>query len=164
MKTLYLIRHAKSSWADSALRDIDRPLNKRGLRDAPFMAQLLKGKGAAPDAVVSSPARRAYTTALYFAEAFGIDAAAVVQEPQVYEASWYDIQAVVRAFDPSWNTVLLFGHNPTFTAAANQFYDDYLPNLPTCGIVQLRLSIDDWTAFGPGTGTVGAIHYPKEYL
>ena len=164
MKTLYLIRHAKSSWSDPGLADVDRPLNKRGLRDAPFMARLLHGNGARPDALVSSPARRAYTTALYFAEAFGIEAAAVRQVPRVYEASWYDIQTTVREFDTAWSTVLLFGHNPTLTAAANQFYDDYLANLPTCGIVHLALDIDRWADFGPGQGRVAAIHYPKEYL
>ena len=163
-KRLYLIRHAKSSWSDSSLRDIDRPLNKRGLRDAPFMAKLLRGKGARPDALVSSPARRAYATARFFAEAFAVPADAVHQRERLYEASWYDVQAVVRDFAPAWTSVCLFGHNPTFTAVANQFYDDYLPNLPTCGIVRIDLAIDDWSGFDARSGRVKDIHYPKEYL
>ena len=72
MKKLFLVRHAKSSWADPSLADLDRPLNKRGLRDAPFMAKLLKGRGVQPDRILSSPANRAFTTASYFAEALDI--------------------------------------------------------------------------------------------
>ena len=162
MKNLYFIRHAKSSWSDSSLRDIDRPLNKRGLRDAPFMAKLLKGKNATPDVLVSSPARRARDTAAFFAAE--CEAKEIHQDARIYEASWYDIRAVVRDFDGDWDTVFLFGHNPTFTAVANHFYDDYLPNLPTCGIVHVALDIEDWAAFDAGKGRVKGIYYPKEYL
>ena len=86
MKTIYFIRHAKSSWADMSLRDIQRPLNARGLRDAPFMAKMLKGRGVQLDAIVSSPANRAFTTATYFAEAFGLKSADIIVKQDIYEA------------------------------------------------------------------------------
>ena len=164
MKILYLIRHAKSSWADFNLDDIDRPLNKRGLRDAPFMAQLLVGQGVRPDALVSSPAKRAYCTAVFFAQAFDYPAADIVQRPAIYEASWYQIQQVARELNDEWKTVCLFGHNPSFTASANAFYSDYLPNLPTCGVVRVELDIERWAELAPERGRVTAIHYPKEFL
>ena len=86
MKTVFFIRHAKSSWEDPSLRDHDRPLNKRGLRDAPFMSKLLVGKGILADKIVSSPANRAYTTATSFAEAMKIAEEDILVRPAIYEA------------------------------------------------------------------------------
>ncbi|RMD75414.1 MAG: hypothetical protein D6818_01735, partial [Bacteroidetes bacterium] len=112
MKHLYLIRHAKSSWDYPELRDIERSLNKRGRRDAPFMASLLHGKGVRPDLLLSSPATRAYSTAVYFAEALGYPVEQIRVEPVIYHGGEDDILALVRGLDDQLGTVLLFGHNP----------------------------------------------------
>ena len=86
MKKIYLIRHAKSSWDDPGLSDIERPLNHRGLRDAPFMSKMLKGKNVTPNKLISSPANRAFTTATYFAKELNIPEQAIVIRKEVYHA------------------------------------------------------------------------------
>lgn len=164
IKTIYFIRHAKSSWKDPALADFDRPLNKRGYRDAPFMAQLLRGKQARVDALVSSPALRAYTTATYFAEAFGRPESDIVTKRRIYEAYPEDIILLVREFPAQWEIVLLFGHNPAFNALANMFSEEPIVNVPTCGIFRVDLHGTDWADFDRDQGRLTEFHYPKQYF
>lgn len=164
MKTLFLIRHAKSSWKDPSLDDIDRPLNKRGKRDAPFMAKLLRGKGIQPDRLISSPARRARVTAEHFAKAFELAEAGIDIRDEVYEAAPEDIHALIRSLPEDEQTILLFGHNPTFTAVANYFSEEYIANVPTCGIVQLQAETDSWSRFDKEEGRLVAFFYPKQYF
>lgn len=163
-KTVYFIRHAKSSWKDPSLDDFDRPLNKRGLRDAPFMAQLLRDQVPTPDALVSSPANRALTTATFFAEAFGIPVSEIVIRPAIYEAFPEDILDVVKAFPDAWQTVLVFGHNPAFHALANMFGEQPLVNVPTCGMFRVDTSGDAWSSFDPSFGQLTSFQYPKQYF
>ena len=99
MKTVYFVRHAKSSWSNPALDDHDRPLNSRGKRDAPFMAKVLKGKGARPDLIVTSTANRAQTTALHFAKEFDISPGDVMLRPEIYEAYSEQVMEVIRSLD-----------------------------------------------------------------
>lgn len=165
MRTLYLVRHAKSSWGNPGLRDHDRPLNERGLHDAPKMARLLVEQGVQPDLLVSSPAKRALSTALFFAEAFKIEAEEVRREPNIYEAFPQEILRIVSQLPESANTVLLFGHNPTFTEVANRFAeDDFLDNVPTCGIVKITSSAATWKEFYEGNSKLAACFFPKEVL
>ena len=164
MKTVFLVRHAKSSWTDTSLRDIDRPLNKRGKRDAPFMANLLKGQEIKPDAIISSPANRAYTTACYFAKALGIEKKAIIQEPEIYEAYGNEVLNIIQALPNKYQVILVFGHNPNFTDLANLFTEDYIDNVPTCGIVQIEAAINDWQKFDKTIGKIINFHYPKQYL
>lgn len=164
MKTLYLIRHAKSSWADSSLRDKDRPLNNRGLRDAPFMAKMLKGRGVQADAIISSPANRAFTTATYFAKELGIEKKDIIKEEDIYEAYTEEIHSIIHRLPNTFETVLLFGHNPTFTSVANQFTQNYIANVPTCGIIQIESSVDSWAEFTPDKASLSAFYYPKQYF
>ncbi|MEM1214133.1 MAG: histidine phosphatase family protein [Bacteroidota bacterium] len=166
MKTLTLIRHAKSSWSDPTLRDHDRPLNKRGLRDAPFMANLLVEKGWQPDQLVSSTALRARTTAQYFAEALGRQSTHVLQQSRIYHAGTALLQKVIHDLDNEWDSVALFGHNPGMTMLTNLFYKgDFLDNLPTCGIVEIvGANVTDWAAFSGETADVRALHFPKQYF
>jgi phosphohistidine phosphatase len=164
MKTLFLIRHAKSSWDNPGLRDFSRPLNDRGLRDAPAMAALLRAQGVKPDLIVSSPAKRALGTALFFADAFGIADEAVRREPSIYEAAPTEILRIVAKLPDSAATVLLFGHNPTFTEVANRFTENFIDNVPTCGIVQIESAADAWAEMYEGNSTVKRCFFPKEIL
>lgn len=164
MKTVFFIRHAKSSWSDSSLRDIQRPLNKRGLRDAPFMAKMLKGTGVSVDQIISSPANRAFTTATYFAEAFEISKGDIFVNDDIYEAYASTVIDIVKNLPDHLDTVLVFGHNPTFTSIANNFTKNYIANLPTCGIVQVTANINNWSDLNESTGQLTAIHYPKQYF
>ena len=164
MRTLFLIRHAKSSWDNPGLRDFNRPLNERGLHDAPLMAHLLAKQGIKPDLLVSSPAKRAITTALFFAEAFDVEGDAVVQEQDIYEAALMDILRIVSQLPDTAQVVLLFGHNPTLTDVANRFSEKYIDNIPTCGIVQIVSDEESWQAFDEANATVRRCFFPKEVL
>ena len=144
MKTLFIVRHAKSSWDDPYLIDHQRPLNKRGLKAAPEMARRLKKRGFCPDAIVSSDALRALETAMAMAETLGLPGKTVHQNPAIYNATSDDIVQIVRRFKDHWKTVMVVGHNPTLTVVANQFYPHLIENIPTAGIVMLRFNIPSW--------------------
>ncbi|MEM6316426.1 MAG: histidine phosphatase family protein [Bacteroidota bacterium] len=163
-KTVYFIRHAKSSWKDMSLDDFDRPLNKRGKRDAPFMAAKLREFGVRPDVIVSSTANRALTTARYFALALGIAPVAIVHEPAIYEAYSSNILSIVQRQNDDWETILVFGHNPGFTMVANSFRGAYIDNVPTCGIVKVEAAVNQWVDFTPAVGLKTAFYYPKQYF
>lgn len=164
MKTLYLVRHAKSSWDHPGLRDFDRPLNERGQNDAPRMAQMLVKEGVNPDLLVASPAKRALTTAIFFAEAFHMEADGVQREPAIYEAFPQEILRIISDLPDSSHTVMLFGHNPTFTEVANRFTEDFIDNVPTCGVVKIASSAESWRALYEGNSKVTACYFPKEVL
>lgn len=163
MKTLVLVRHAKSSWDDPGLRDFERPLSPRGKRDAPRMAEWVSEKYTVADKLVSSPAQRAQDTAVHFAKAFGSDPWDILLVDSVYEALPDDLQQVVESFDDSWNEVLLFGHNPGLTIFANRFSEGFrFDNIPTCGVVVIHSLVSHWNEFRPGSATVEKWMFPKE--
>lgn len=164
MKSIFLIRHAKSSWANPNLRDVERPLNNRGLRDAPFMAKLLLAKASTIQKFISSPAKRALMTATYFAEAFNQSKADIVIEEKIYEAYVEDILELIQDLPEDWQEVALFGHNPTFTSLGNRFSKEYIPNVPTCGILKLQSSVESWKNFDVGNTHLAAFYYPKQYF
>src|SRR4030066_387004 len=137
MKKLFLVRHAKSSWDYNELSDFERPLSKRGRRDAPFMAKLLSQQGVSPDLIVSSPANRAVATARYFCESFNYNFDDLFLEPKLYEASSEEILNVVQEIGDSFNNVMLFSHNPGLTDFASRLAEKSVDNIPTCGIVSL---------------------------
>lgn len=164
MKTVYFVRHAKSSWQDLSLDDLNRPLNSRGERDAPFMAEILSKKKVKADALISSNAKRAFTTARYFAKALGFKKDDIIVEPRIYEAFSDDLMEVIHGLSPDWAVVMIFGHNPTFTSLVNRFTEDYIPNVPTCGIVEVVAAVDKWPEFNDQTARVVNFYYPKLYL
>ena len=164
MKKLLFIRHAKSSWKDFSLADIERPLNKRGLRDAPFMGRKLKEQGIQPDLLVSSPAVRAYTTAQIIAKALDYPLRKIEKNPKIYEAGTRTIFKIIQGLDDKFKEVLIFGHNPTFTYMANYFSPTLIDNVPTCGIVAVAADIEHWKDFNQDTATFLFFDYPKRYL
>lgn len=147
MKQLVIIRHAKSSWDSPSETDFDRPLNTRGHRDAPVMAERLLLKGFQPDAIVSSTANRALTTAQYFAKANGIAKDAIVTVPALYHAMLATFFEVVASLNDAWQTVYLFSHNPGITAFANMICNVRLDDMPTCGMLGVRCDITQWKTF-----------------
>ncbi len=164
MKTVFFVRHAKSSWKDLSLDDINRPLNARGKRDAPFMAGIISKQKVSTDAIISSPANRALTTARIFAEALGLSQDSVIVEPKIYDAFSEDLMDYIHKLPARWSTVMIFGHNPTFTSLVNRFTEDYIPNVPTCGIVEVTGQTDQWTEFNDRTARVVNFYYPKQFL
>jgi phosphohistidine phosphatase len=162
MKTLYLARHAKSSWKDPELSDVDRPLNKRGKRDAPFMGEVLNEKGIKPDLMVTSPARRARLTAESIAKEIGYKKKDIVVEEDLYEFSTSGLLDVIQGFDDEYNSVMIFGHNPAFTTLNNSLTDQYIDNIPTCGIVCIQFDLQ-WNQIESNSGKTQFFIYPKMF-
>jgi len=163
MKTLFVIRHAKSSWDFPELRDSERPLNGRGRKDAPMMAKIIHTQNIKIDKIVSSPALRALTTAIHFSKQFEIPKESIKIEPEIYEAYSATILRLIQAFENEWDTVFIFGHNPAFTDVLNYFTSNYIGNLPTCGIGKITANVDTWKDFSPDSGKLQQTYFPKEY-
>lgn len=164
MKILYLVRHAKSSWKDEHLSDIDRPLNSRGKRDAPFMGKLLYKKGIDPDVLISSPARRARATAFAFAEALDYPKNRIKINPMVYEASVPDLFQVIEHWHDDLDAVMLFGHNFSYTEFANLYAKSPIDNVPTTGVVAIEFKVNRWKDVSAENGRIVFFEYPKKYL
>lgn len=164
MKTLILVRHAKSSWKDSELDDFDRPLNKRGKRDAPFMGKLLSDKGIRPDLIVSSPANRAFATAQEFAKELNYPQNKILLEKIVYDSSCFAMMDLIKDFSDDFKTIILFGHNPCFTSLCNYLANENILNIPTCGIAVISFEIGEWRLVEPGIGKLVSFEYPKKYF
>jgi len=162
MLRLTLIRHAKSAWDDPTLDDFERPLNARGRRDAPAMAQRLGELKRRPDRLVSSPALRAITTARAFAEVLGIAPQDIELQARIYDASRKTLAEVVQGLDPGARHVALFGHNPGFSELARWLATCPFTEMPTCAIAQLELQVGSWSELGPGCGKLANYLYPKD--
>ena len=160
-KHLLLIRHAKSDWNNEGLRDFDRPLNNRGHRDAPAMAERLLKNRLIPQHLISSPAKRAITTAGCFADVFHIDKKEIQQEENIYEASSSTLLNVINEIDNKHGFVALFGHNPALTDVAASLSDSDIANIPTCGMVLIKFNFDDWAMISKGAGELQLFDYPK---
>ena len=162
MRSLTLVRHAKSSWDDAALADFDRPLNDRGRRDAPLMAQRFARAANAPLQLVASPALRAASTALLFADALGLTADAIRYEPRIYEADVETLLAVVRGLSDELPNAVLFGHNPGFTDLCHALARCDFTEMPTCAVARIDFDVERWTDVAPGRGRLMAYSFPKE--
>lgn len=163
MKHLYLIRHAKSSWSHPDRDDIDRPLNKRGKRDAPFMGARLKKYDVYPDLIYTSPARRARKTAKHIGNAIGFPLEKVVEHTDIYTSDINRLLAVVRQTPESIQKLFLVGHNFVLTDLAEYLTGETLVNVPTCGIVSVMFSCNSWEDVAEGQGTMEFFDYPKKH-
>jgi phosphohistidine phosphatase len=161
MKTLLIIRHAKSSWDNATLNDMDRPLNDRGKRDAPVMAGRLIKAGVRIDHFISSPAKRARNTAEIFIHAYGRKEKEIQLVPQLYHAQIQDFKEIVAGLDDQHNAVALFSHNPGITSFANILTTVRLDNMPTCGIFAVTSMATNWNEFLTAGTTYWFFDYPK---
>lgn len=164
IKTLYLIRHAKSSWEDSSQSDFQRKLNTRGLKDSPLMAKLIKEKNVIPDLIISSPAVRALSTAEIFADEFRYNKDKIVRDERIYEAATSGLITVIREIKDENNTVILFGHNPGLLNLANLLGNKFLQDFPTCAVVGIELKVNSWGEVGRNSGEIILFEYPKKSL
>ena len=161
MKKLVIMRHAKSSWKDSTLNDHDRPLNKRGERDAPAMGKRLANRSVSPDLIVSSTAVRAITTARAVAETIHYDIHKIVQSRKLYLADLDQLIQIIQKLDNDLELVFLFGHNPGMTELANHLGTTPIVNLPTCGFVELHYDCNSWKEIKHAKPTLEYFDYPK---
>jgi phosphohistidine phosphatase len=159
MKTLILVRHAKSSWK-KPLPDHLRPLNKRGKRDVPMMGKRLAKREIEPDAIISSPATRALATAETIAQEIGYPRDEIRVDERLYGASAFELLEIIQELDDHLDCVMLFGHNPGLTDLVNDLGCD-VDNVPTCGVVELEFDIDFWATVGDIDPTHVDFDYPK---
>lgn len=161
-RELVLVRHAKSSQDDPALDDFDRPLSKRGKRDALEMGERLRVRGSVPDFFLSSPARRARKTARRIVEALGYPREKIRLDARLYLLGEEELSSLVREVPNESRRVFLVGHNPDLTGFAEWLSGENLGNIPTCGVVALRMNVPAWSAVGANTGTMLFFDYPKK--
>lgn len=160
MKTLFLLRHAKSSWDNSALADFDRPLNNRGLKAAPLMGETIRQHKFQINSIISSPAQRAGQTALLVKEAARIDCE-IEFERGIYEASPQRLREIVSKRDNENQSILLVGHNPGFEGFL-KFLTSELQSMPTAALAVIDLRIDEWNKIAADTGNLRTLLRPKE--
>jgi len=161
MRTLYLIRHAKSSWDDPDQNDFDRPLNDRGEKDAPRMGNRLKERSVVPDAIYSSPALRTLTTAKVIAENLGYPAGEIQTERRLYNAEEETLLEFLHKVPDKNSCVMIVCHNPGITDFANDLLNGTIDNVPTAGVVAAELNITSWKAAKRGCGKLLFFDYPK---
>jgi phosphohistidine phosphatase len=164
MKTIILVRHAKSSWKDSSLDDFDRPLNKRGKKNAPFIGKKLKERQIMPDLILSSPAKRAKKTATAIAKKIDYPKKMIIFDDNMYHAGARYLFELVKNLNDENETVMLFGHNPDF----NDFADMLLKknrvyNIPTTGVYCIRFDVNHWQKVKECKGKFVFFDYPKRY-
>jgi phosphohistidine phosphatase len=161
MKTLFLVRHAKASHDNSSLVDRERPLNERGLHDAPEMGKRLAKRHVRPDLMVSSPARRALTTARLVASQVGYDLEDIVVEDRLYAAHVDELLAVIRKLDNKLDHVMLFGHNPEFSHLAGRLSGESI-DMPTCAVAEFGFDTPSWSDVGAVEPARTALDKPKK--
>jgi phosphohistidine phosphatase len=160
-KILYLVRHAKSSWKDPSLSDRDRPLNKRGRRSAPDMGQRLARQGHKPDLMISSPAKRACSTAKKIATELGYDPAAILTDENLYFSSIVNMCSALEGLEDHYQKVMMFGHNPAMTSLLNALTDSSVFNMPTCAVAVIGFDIESWSELISTNGELLGYDYPK---
>ena len=163
MKRVYILRHAKSSWSDPTLSDIQRPLNKRGKKDAPLMASVMKRFNFIPDVVYISPSKRTRATVKPVAELLEISSDKLFIESSLYHGYYDDFEEVIKALDEEVSSVLLVGHNPGVTYIANSCDGPIIDNVPTGGLLVIEAEISQWQSFGFSESRLISHHFPKMY-
>lgn len=164
MKTLILVRHAKSDWSESGVSDIERPLNERGKKDAPEMAKRLRKKGLKVDAFISSPAKRALRTARFFAEEFDVKKDDIRIEKSLYGALPSQFEQLIALLKDKDETAVIFSHNPGITEYVNTLCDVRTDNMPTCAIFAVQAEIEKWQDFAKAEKKFLFYDYPKNPL
>ena len=166
-RELLLLRHGKSSWDSDAATDFDRPLAKRGKRDAPRIGKWLKSEDLGPGLIVSSPAKRTRQTSRRVARALDLDPEAILYEERIYDGGMRDVLDILAECDPRFRRVLLTGHNPTLEtlvsyldgSATSAFKAEKF--FPTCALAWFRMP-EDWGELGPACASLVHLVRPRE--
>ena len=160
MKTLLLLRHAKSSWKEASLRDFDRPLNKRGLKAAPMVGEMMRKRKVRPELVLSSPAERAKETTRLVCDAAGLIVVAHYEDG-IYEASARRLLEIVSQIKDAVSTAMLVGHNPGLEELLTILTGE--PHrMTTAPLACIELGIEGWREVTSGAGTLQWLVKPKE--
>lgn len=162
MRTLLIMRHAKSSWDNPDWSDFDRPLNTRGLTTTPFMGNVIYENGLAPELIVSSPAKRAKQTAVLIKETTQVNAS-VMYDERIYEASPGSLMAVLSEFPETADSVMLVGHNPGLEGLLRVLTGE-VEVIPTAAVAKITLDIGNWADVRPDCGKLEVLMRPKELI
>ncbi|MGA9574305.1 MAG: histidine phosphatase family protein [Lysobacterales bacterium] len=160
-KTLYLVRHAKSSWDDPSLTDRDRPLSQRGLSSAPDMGRRLAEQGHKPDLIISSPAIRAFTTAKKIAGETGYDKSKIITDDHMYFSGTRSMVDLLEELEDRYAKVMIVGHNPAMTSLLNILCDSPVENMPTCAVAVIGFDMASWSELSMTDGELLAYDFPK---
>lgn len=161
MKSLIIIRHAKSSWDITTVDDFDRPLNDRGKNDAPEMAKRLLKEKIKIDAFISSPAKRAKKTAQLFIDEFQRSKDDIIYIPELYNVSSAVLYKVAESIEDKYSSAAIFSHNPGVTDFANSLTTFKIDDMPTCGIFAIKVHSDKWKDFQNAQKEFWFFNYPK---
>ena len=161
MKTVLLIRHAKSSWDDPIMIDFERPLNERGKKDAPIMASKVKERKINIDAFISSPAKRAKKTARLFAEEYKYNENNILYKTELYHADASTFYEVIENTGNEYESIAVFSHNPGITYFVNELTEVKLDDMPTCAVFALQADCSKWKDFRKAKKKFLFFDYPK---
>jgi len=161
MKTLYIVRHAKSSWSYVGVKDIDRPLKKRGINDAYLMSGFLSGKIQRPDVFVSSSANRALHTAVIFCENFDYPLSTLQIKKQLYSFSDGYLVKTVKALDDGFNSAIIFSHDHGINTFVNKFGSKPIAHVTTCGVIGIQFDEKHWKNIKKGKTVL--MEFPKDH-
>lgn len=161
MKTLYIVRHAKSSWDNLDLTDFNRPLNERGKHDAPRMGKRMKERDITLDLMLSSPAKRALSTCKRMAKILSYSKERIIADQKIYHADEETLLDVVKKINDHYHSVAIFGHNPGLTEFVNALSGSTIDNIPTCGIVGCEFKITSWKDAAMGQAALLFFDFPK---
>ena len=161
MKTLYIVRHAKSSWEYEKVEDIDRPLKQRGIKDAHLLSKFLAEEITKPDVFVSSSANRALHTAVIFCENFEYPLSNLKIKGQLYSFSDGYLVKTVKALDDSFNSAIIFSHDHGINTFVNKFGDKPIAHVPTCGVIGIKFESKHWKDIKRGKTVL--VEFPKNH-
>jgi phosphohistidine phosphatase len=161
MKTILIVRHAKSSWENFTVSDYERPLNERGQKNAPEMASRVLKKGVKADVLLSSPARRAHTTAKLFAVVWKMDPSRITIVTDLYNPSHEAFVNTILTAPDTAETIALFSHNPVITEFANSLSKKKIEHMPTCSVFAVKADIKLWSDFEVGNSEFFFFDTPK---
>ncbi len=163
MKTLFLVRHAKSSWKYPELDDFERPLNKRGRKNAPLMGKILRQLKVKPDLIISSPANRAAMTSRIIADKIHYPLVNIQYDESIYYSNDMNLMRIITGLDNGIKEVMLVGHNPELTLLANTLGNYPISNIPTSGVFCVGFDISAWSKIEPSSGELKFFEFPKNH-
>ncbi|TVZ57123.1 phosphohistidine phosphatase [Lutibacter sp. Hel_I_33_5] len=161
MKTLYIVRHAKSSWKYQSIKDIDRPLKERGINDAHLLSKFLAKKINRPDVFISSTANRALHTSVIFCENFDYPLSNLKMKRQLYSFSDGYLVKTVKALDDGFNSAIIFSHDHGINTFVNKFGNKPIAHVPTCGVVGIQFKGKHWKNIKKGETVL--VEFPSDH-
>lgn len=161
MKKLFLVRHAKSDRDNPSYSDFERPLNTKGLECAPLMANYLLNQKIKPDLIITSTAKRAFDTAHIFAKILSISEKNIISEKLMYSANTEVLVKIIQQVSDEHKCIMIFGHNPTITYAAEVLTGEFIEHVPTAGLIEIAVNTEHWKDLEIRKNKLKLFTYPK---